>query len=72
MNVITLDAVVYKVETLVDGGLRVASDLPEDAIDQAAKLMQYKRNETVIRVAITSANATAEQPARKRKKGQDE
>lgn len=43
---IEFTAVVYKVQTLVDGGLRVTLDLPETAIAQAALLMECKRQET--------------------------
>lgn len=38
-------AVVYKVQTLVDGGIRLTLDLPETAIPQAAMLMECKREE---------------------------
>ena len=40
---ITFDAIVYKVQTLADGGLRLTLDLPEQAIPQAAMLMECKR-----------------------------
>lgn len=36
---IAFEATVYKVQTLVDGGLRITLDLPETAIEAAAKLM---------------------------------
>lgn len=36
-------ASVAKVQTLVDGGIRVTLDLPETAIMQAAQLMECKR-----------------------------
>ncbi len=36
-------AVVSKVQTLADGGLRVTLDLSEDMTLQAAELMEYKR-----------------------------
>lgn len=36
-------ATVYKVQTLIDGGLRITLDLPETAISQAAMLMECKR-----------------------------
>ena len=38
-------AAVYKVQTLIDGGLRLTLDLPETAIPQAAMLMECKREE---------------------------
>ena len=43
-------AVVQKVQTLADGGLRVTLDLPESAIVQAAELMTYKREGIVLRI----------------------
>lgn len=48
---IEFTAVVYKVQTLVDGGLRVTLDLPEQAIPQAAALMDCKRQETPLVVS---------------------
>ena len=42
---IQFSAVVYKVQTLADGGLRITLDLPETAIPQAAMLMECKREE---------------------------
>jgi len=43
-------AVVYKVQTLADGGLRVTLDLGEGDIPQAARLMECKRNETALSI----------------------
>lgn len=43
-------ATVYKVQTLMDGGLRVTLDLPETAIAEAAQLMECKRQEVVLNV----------------------
>ncbi|HLA80424.1 MAG TPA: hypothetical protein VJP78_02170 [Thermoleophilia bacterium] len=45
-------AVVAKVQTMVDGGIRVVLDLPETAIKQAAELMECKRDEIALRVRI--------------------
>ena len=42
---ITFRAVVYKVQTVAHGGLRITLDLPETAIPQAAMLMECKREE---------------------------
>lgn len=50
---IAFDAVVYKVQTLIDGGIRVTLDLPEHALEAAAALMRYKRDEVALRVACT-------------------
>lgn len=45
-------AVVEKVQTLVDGGIRITLDLPEDAIAQAAQLMACKREGIPLRVEV--------------------
>ena len=45
LNEIKFQATVYKVQTLVDGGIRLTLDLPEGAIPQAAMLMECKRKE---------------------------
>lgn len=47
---IQFDAIVARVQTLVDGGLRITLDLPETAIPQAAWLMECKRQEVSLRV----------------------
>lgn len=41
--VIKFDAIVYKVQTLADGGVRVTLDLPETCIPQMAMLAETKR-----------------------------
>ena len=43
MEPIRFVAAVQKVQTLVDGGLRVTFDLPETAIEAVADLMVCKR-----------------------------
>ena len=50
---ITFDASVYKVQTLVDGGIRVTLDLPETAIEMAAKLMACQVSDVVLLVKVT-------------------
>ena len=47
---ITFSATVYKVQTLADMGLRVTFDLPENAVMQAAELMECKRAGVVLTV----------------------
>ena len=47
---VTFAASVSKVTTLADGGIRIALDLPEDAIVEAAWLMQCKRNGVALKV----------------------
>ena len=49
---ITVVAAVYKVQTLVDGGLRVTLDLPESAIVEAAWLMACKRDGRAVELSI--------------------
>lgn len=51
---IIFDAVVFKVATLVDNGIRVTFDLPEDAIEQVKLLMECKRDGTTLRVAVAA------------------
>jgi len=43
-------AIVAKIQTLADGGIRLYLDLPEDAIMQVAELMTCKRHEVVLDV----------------------
>ncbi len=47
---VTFHAEIYKVQTLVDGGLRLTLDLPETAIAQAAQMMDWKRNGAAIKI----------------------
>lgn len=51
-NVISFPATVEKVQTLVDGGIRVTLDLPEDAISQAAALMACKKDGIALTVEV--------------------
>lgn len=46
------DATVYGVRTLVDNGLRVTLDLPEQAIEAAVALMELKREGVAIKVTV--------------------
>ena len=48
---ITFQAAVYKVQTLVDGGVRVTLDLPETAIMQMAQLAECQRQGVTLDVA---------------------
>ena len=43
---------VYKVQTLVDGGIRVTIDLPETAVNVMAQLAKYQINGMAIRLLI--------------------
>ena len=49
-ELIEFDATVYKVQTLIDQGLRVTLDLPESAIVAAAQLMAVKREQLVLHI----------------------
>lgn len=51
---ITFPAQVYKVQTLVDGGLRLTLDLPETAIDAVSKLMECRRHGGLLEVAAVA------------------
>lgn len=52
LNVIAFSASVEKVQTLIDGGIRITLDLPEDAIAQAAQLMACKREGIPLKVEV--------------------
>lgn len=49
---IVFDAIVARVQTLADGGLRITLDLPETAIAQAAALMECKRQEVPLVIKV--------------------
>lgn len=48
MSEITFWAIVYKVQTMVDGGIRLTLDLPESAIMQMAQLAEVQRAKAVL------------------------
>jgi hypothetical protein len=56
---IQFGATIYKVQTLVDGGIRVTLDLPETAIAQATKLMQARQAGAVLEVAAVAIEPEA-------------
>jgi len=47
-NTIKHYAVVYKVQTLTDRGIRISLDLPESAIMQAAMYMECQRMQVIL------------------------
>ena len=51
-DALTFDATVAKVQTLVDNGIRLTLDLPEQAIEAAAVLMALKRQGSALRVTV--------------------
>jgi hypothetical protein len=57
-NVIKFSASVASIKTLVDGGIRVTFDLPEDAIAQAAALMACKREGIPLTVEVKADPGT--------------
>lgn len=57
----TFIATVYKVQTLVDGGIRVTLDLPETAIKEMAFLADCHRNGENLRITVE----TDEKPKRR-------
>jgi len=48
--VIKFIASIVRIQTMVDGGIRVTLDLPEHAIMQAAQLMECKRAGAVLNI----------------------
>jgi hypothetical protein len=59
-DTLEFDAVVAKVQTLVDNGIRVTLDLPETAIEAAAVLMALKRQERALKVSVEIEKAKPE------------
>lgn len=59
-NKIIFSASVASVKTLVDGGIRIALDIPEQAIAQAAALMECRREMIPLRVEIMADTSEAE------------
>ena len=55
-NKIIFTGSVASVKTLVDGGIRVTLDLPEDAIKQAAMLMECKREMIPLKIEVKADN----------------
>ena len=53
MSEIRFTASVYKVQTLVDGGIRVTLDLPETAIIQMAALAECQVNGVALEIQAT-------------------
>ncbi len=49
---IRFPAIVASVKTLVDGGIRIVFDIPEDAISAAASLMACKREGIPLKVEV--------------------
>jgi hypothetical protein len=52
-NSIEFVCTVYKVQTLVDGGLRVSLDLPEGLIIEAGALIKCFQDHVALRVVAT-------------------
>ena len=59
MEPIEFDAIVNKVQTLVDNGLRVTLDLLEQAIEAAALLMALKREGVAVKVTVKADSKTS-------------
>jgi hypothetical protein len=54
-NAIVFDAIVYKLQTLVDGGIRVTLDLSENSIPQMAMLAECKRSGIVLKLECSAS-----------------
>jgi hypothetical protein len=59
-EVIRFTASVAQVRTMADGGLRLVLDLPENAIDTAAAMMQVKQGGGLLEIAAVSIEVTKE------------
>ena len=55
-DALVFQAIVARVQTMADNGLRVTLDLPEGAVVQAAQLMELKRIGSVLRVTVDPAD----------------
>jgi hypothetical protein len=74
MKPIEFVAVVYKVQTLVDNGIRVTLDLSEDSILQMAQLAECQRFGAVLKVSCKTTekhdNATVQMATRTKRKSE--
>ena len=66
MSAITFPATVYKVQTLIDGGVRVTLDLPEECIPEMAMLAETRKEG--IPLVFT---ARVDDPENRKKAGDD-
>ena len=57
LETIKFDAVVYKLQTLADGGIRLTLDLPETAIPQMAMLAETKRQGVPLSFEATASTS---------------
>jgi hypothetical protein len=53
MDEIAFIAAIHKVQTMVDGGIRVTLDLPETAIQRMTELAEYQIRGVAIDVRVT-------------------
>lgn len=67
-NAVKFWALIAKVQTMADGGLRVYLDLSEDAVETVAILMQYKRLGVVADVTIKPKTGNDDREAGKTSK----
>jgi len=58
-NKIVFSATVASVKTLADNGIRITFDLPEQAVGQAAALMQCKADGIPLRVEVMADETEA-------------
>jgi hypothetical protein len=58
LETIVFNAIVYKLQTLADGGIRLTLDLPETAIPQMAMLAETKREGIAL---VFEAKATGDE-----------
>lgn len=66
-DAITFWATIAKVQTMVDSGIRIYLDLPEQAIMAAAELMACKRMGVVVDVVVTAREQDSDDTGKERK-----
>ena len=49
---INFQAIIARIQTMVDNGLRVTLDLPEQAVAEVAQLMELKRMGAVLNIVV--------------------
>ena len=70
-NSIECDAVVYKVSTLADHGIRISLDLPETATMQMAMFAECQRMGVILSVVCTPMDQVENDHSANSKKGRE-
>lgn len=65
---ITFPAEIIKIQTMVDGAIRLTLDLPADKIQIAARLMEAKQSGAVLEIAAVAIDKQIKNDGRKQRK----